>query len=306
MATGACGIDCDVCRLNVNGSCSSCGAGDSLQAAKKEAAQQRLFGQPCPILACARLNRHPYCLRDCRRFPCENFTGGPYPFSRAYLEMQTRRRASRPPVRAPYGERVEIPPAYWAELKGRSLESLCSDAGCAVAPPGALLLPVFDETLRVDLKDGCLQRSEAGTWQRVADPFLELLVLVYLLNVSPFPVKGELVSVNDLKNAHFFQGPHALKSEALLRRFGSRMDDFARTALALGGEPVDLADAAFRLTPFPKIPLHYLLWRGDAEFPASLAILFDRSIERHLSADAIWGVVSMTSQALLLGAGRAS
>jgi hypothetical protein len=51
--------------------------------------------------------------------------------------------------------------------------------------------------------------------------------------------------------------------------------------------------------PFPKIPLYYVLWAGDEEFEASLSILFDKSIERHLSADAIWGVVAWVSDALV-------
>ncbi len=62
---------------------------------------------------------------------------------------------------------------------------------------------------------------------------------------------------------------------------------------------MDLADAAYRLTPLPKIPLYYLLWEGDEEFKPNLSILFDRSIERHLSADAIWGLVILVSDALL-------
>ncbi|MGD9053314.1 MAG: DUF3795 domain-containing protein, partial [Desulfobacterales bacterium] len=85
MPTGACGINCDVCKLNLLGTCSSCGPGTSSQAAKKLAAQQRLMGGTCAILACAQLNQVDYCLRDCAQFPCDNFTQGPYPFSRGYL-----------------------------------------------------------------------------------------------------------------------------------------------------------------------------------------------------------------------------
>ena len=60
-----------------------------------------------------------------------------------------------------------------------------------------------------------------------------------------------------------------------------------------------MADAAVCLKPFPKIPVYYILYAGDEEFPAKLSVLFDRSIERHLSADAIWGLVGLVSDALL-------
>jgi hypothetical protein len=69
----------------------------------------------------------------------------------------------------------------------------------------------------------------------------------------------------------------------------------------MGGEPIDMADVAYKLSPLPKIPLYYLLWEGDEEFQPHLSILFDRSIESHLSADAIWGLVNLVSIRLLMG-----
>jgi hypothetical protein len=108
------------------------------------------------------------------------------------------------------------------------------------------------------------------------------------------------VSVKELKTAHFFQGPHELNVggcswNALVEiRKGSR-----RAAKSLGGESQNLAaDAAYRIPAFPKVPLYYLLWEGDDEFEPRLSVLFDRSIESHLSADAIWGLVALVSEAL--------
>ena len=45
MPTGACGINCDVCKLNLLGTCSSCGPGKSLQAEKKLAAYNQKFAE---------------------------------------------------------------------------------------------------------------------------------------------------------------------------------------------------------------------------------------------------------------------
>ena len=60
MPTGACGINCDVCKLKVVDICSSCGPGDGDAAARKIQAQVRLLGAPCPILACAQMRSVPY------------------------------------------------------------------------------------------------------------------------------------------------------------------------------------------------------------------------------------------------------
>ncbi len=108
-----------------------------------------------------------------------------------------------------------------------------------------------------------------------------------------------MVSVNDLKDAHFFQGPHELKTRPLLDRFGHDREAFVKASEKLGGQRVDLADAAFCFYPFPKVPVYYLLWEGDEDFAPTLSILFDKSIERHLAADAIWGLVNMVSDAIL-------
>jgi hypothetical protein len=108
-----------------------------------------------------------------------------------------------------------------------------------------------------------------------------------------------MVSVKELKSAHFFTGPHELKIQPLLDCYGNDLERFRKAAEGARGEVLDLADAAYMFQAFPKVPLYYLLWRGDEEFEPRLSILFDRSIEHHLAADAIWGLVNLVSDVLL-------
>ena len=107
MPTGACGINCDMCRLNLLGICSSCGSGTDTQGLAKMAAQERVLGAPCPILDCAIRRKTAYCPRDCNDFPCDAFRNGPYPFSEGYLNMQKRRR-SQPEEKNPVGNAIEV------------------------------------------------------------------------------------------------------------------------------------------------------------------------------------------------------
>ena len=101
-----------------------------------------------------------------------------------------------------------------------------------------------------------------------------------------------MVGVKDLKEGQFFAGPHELRAAPLLERFGDHPEGFRRAGLALGGHQLEMADAAFRLFPFPRVPLYFLLWTGDDEFQPRLQVLFDRSIEFVLPADAIWALVN--------------
>ncbi len=302
MPTGACGINCEVCKLNLLGTCSSCGPGTSVQAEQKLAAQQRLLGSTCAILACAQFNQVDYCLRDCSQFPCDNFSQGPYPYSSGYLQMQDRRRRQNPPAFAPDKSPVEVPSHFWDGLQTKDLNVLCNWTLFRPVSERQLVFQFLNEEVRVDVAERCLKRDSGSAWEKTPDPLLELVTVVYLNNVKQlYPLGREIVGVKDLKEAHFFQGPHVLQTDPLLQRYGKDIRGFEEAARFLEGRSVDMADAAFELRPFPRVPLYFLFWQGDAEFDARISVLFDRSIESVFSADAIWGLVGRVSTALLQG-----
>jgi len=302
MPTGACGINCDVCKLNLLGTCSSCGPGTSPEAVKKLAAQQRLLGSTCSILACANMNQLDYCMRDCHQFPCDNFRTGPYPLSQGFLNMQERRLKEKPAAYAPDGSRVTVDAAYWDDLAKRNLDTLCNFTLFENDSSGHLRFHFLNEDIMVDLKECCLKRRANDGWAKTDDPLLELVTVLYLLNVNGlYPMDRDIVGVKDLKEAHFFQGPHALKTEALTRRYGNDLIGFSQVAEYLAGEQRDMADNAYRLLPFPRVPLYYLLWQGDDEFEPQITVLLDRPIENVLAADAIWALINRVSTALLQG-----
>lgn len=301
MATGACGIQCDVCGLHVRGLCSTCGPGTSIKAAKKMEVQERILGAPCPILACAAARGIDHCSRDCPDYPCRLFTAGPYPFSEGYLDMQKRRRSERPPDRTPSGAPVEVPSEYWEALQERDPTVLSQNAGARLHSPAGFLLPFLEEFLLVETGARRILRQGPSGWEPVSDPLMELLCLVYLLNASPAPVQGHVVGVRELRGARFFSGPHDLDVQPLLARFGRDPAGFRAASERMHGELVDLADIAYRFQVFPKIPVYYLLWEGDDEFPPRLTVLFDRSIDEHLAPDAVWGLFNLLTGRLLYG-----
>ncbi len=296
MSTGACGINCDVCRLNVSGICSTCGSGISIEGKEKAEVQVRLFGQPCPILGCAQMNRISYCMRDCDQFPCDNFRSE-YPFSQGFLNMQQRRRNEK---HQETSDSIKVPPEYWDELASRNSEQICNHALALPHPEGFILRFLADDLL-ADIQNRCLWRLKDGNREKITRELSELVVLVYLLSAKPEGICREMVSAKDLKDAQFFQGPHELRTDHLLKRYGTDAAGFRQAAESLGGKKLDMADAAYQLKPLPKIPLYYLLWEGDEEFTPRFSVLFDRSIEQHLSADAIWGLVNLVSGILMKG-----
>jgi hypothetical protein len=170
--------------LNLLGTCSTCGPGTSLEAEKKLAAQSRLLGSPCPILACANLNQVQFCLRDCSQFPCQNFSNGPYPFSKGYLAMQKRRRKEIPPAYAPDNTRASADPIYWEELQAKDLNFLCNLTLFNPVSDEQLSFTFLNENILVDIKDRCLKRHGDRGWEKTDDPLLELVTVLYLNGVT--------------------------------------------------------------------------------------------------------------------------
>jgi hypothetical protein len=261
-----------------------------------------LLGGTCSILACVSRNRIHYCMRDCSQFPCDNFSTGRYPFSQGFLNMQKRRLQERPPAYAPDGSRVDVAPAHWDDLQQKDVTAMCNLTLFTPVSPGRLVFRFLNEDVMLDIETRCLKRKTGDEWVVSDDPLLELVTVLYLIHVDDiYPLGKDLVGVKDLKEGHFFQGPHALKTDPLEKRYSHNLKGFRQAAEYLGGESKDMADAAYQLSPYPRINLYFLLWQGDEEFPPQATVLLDRPIERVLAADAIWALINRVATALLEG-----
>jgi hypothetical protein len=196
------------------------------------------------------------------------------------------------------GSHLGVDAVYWEEIARRDRIALCNYSFFELAAPDQFQFHFLNEDIRVDLSNRCLLRGREDAWVVDDDPLLTLATVVYLKNInSIYPLGKDIVGVRDLREGHFFAGPHELRTGALLKRFGNDLEGFLRTGVALDGQPVDMADAALRLLPFPRVPLYFLLWTADDEFQPRLQVLFDRSIEDVLPADAIWALVNCVSSA---------
>ena len=216
--------------------------------------------------------------------------------------MQERRLKERPPASAPDGSQVIVADEYWLDLQQKDLNSVCNLTLFTPVSENQIQFRFLQEDVVIDCADRCLKRWEGDRLQKSEDPYLELVTVMYLLNVTEiYPIGRDIVGVKDLKEGHFFQGPHALKTDPLIERYGHDLKGFREAAEFLGGEVSDMADAAYKLQPFPRIHLYFLLWEGDAEFSPQMTVLFDRCIEDVFAADAIWAIVNRVSTALLQG-----
>jgi hypothetical protein len=81
--------------------------------------------------------------------------------------------------------------------------------------------------------------------------------------------------------------------------FGYDKYAFLEAGTALGGKEEEYGDASFTLFAFPKVPITFILWRGDDEFPPSMKALFDPSITGYLPLEDIVVIAKLAASRIL-------
>ncbi|MGD9008927.1 MAG: hypothetical protein PVG41_13445, partial [Desulfobacteraceae bacterium] len=125
--------------------------------------------------------------------------------------MQHRRRDESPKSYAPDGSHLGADRIYWRELSQKDITDLCNYTFFEAVETDCLQFQFLNETVRIDLRKHCLLRPADEDWQVSDDPLLALATVVYLNNIaSVYPMGKDIVGIKDLKESHFFTGPHEL------------------------------------------------------------------------------------------------
>ena len=88
-------------------------------------------------------------------------------------------------------------------------------------------------------------------------------------------------------------------TDPLERRFGNSAKGFRGAGLKLGGEPLDVGDGSFVVSVLPRVPLEFVFWEGDDEFPPKIQLLFDAAIDHYLSLEDIVVLGQLTTGRLI-------
>jgi hypothetical protein len=193
-------------------------------------------------------------------------------------------------------------PFYWDRLSQLHPDDVRHRTGAIDFPSReGFLLPVYHLRYLITPKTRKIVRVERNGQpvEEELHPFFSLMVLVYLTGAKEINPEHKWVSEKDLKGGFgFFQGPHSLEVRELEGLYGKNPEAFLKAGRRLGGTEIFYGDKAFALEVFPRIPLAYLLWEGNEEFPPKIRVLFDSTIQSHLPLDVIWCMVAETSRRL--------
>ena len=193
---------------------------------------------------------------------------------------------------------------YWDKLSQQHPTDVCNRTEAIYNPSReGFLLSVYHLRYLVLPKEKKILRVEWNdqTVEEELHPFFFLMVLVYLTEAKDIQPVHSWVSEKDLKGGStFFRGPHRLHVDDLEALYGKNPEAFLRAGRRLGGSEIFYGDKGFALEALPKVPLAYILWRGDEEFPPRIGVLFDSTIQSHLPLDIIWCMVAETSRRLAM------
>ncbi len=191
---------------------------------------------------------------------------------------------------------------HWERVSTLHPTDVCNRTEAIYHPTReGFILPVYNLRYLIVPKEKRILRMEWNDKlvEEALHPYFYLMVLVYLTEANDIKPAHAWISEKDLKGGStFFRGPHRLEVDELTNLSGKDPEAFLKMGKRLGGSEILYGDKAFALEVFPKVPLAYILWKGDAEFPPKITVLFDSTIELHLPLDIIWCMVAETSRRL--------
>ena len=142
----------------------------------------------------------------------------------------------------------------------------------------------FEETILIEIPR-CAFRSMQGSNVTLAT---KILILHYLVKASGESLGQDKIPYEDISGCRPYLPVFERRVvRPLLSAFGFDRDLFRSAGEALGGTPESYGDVSFTLHALPMVPLTFILWEGDQEFPPSLKVLFDPSVDAYLPLEDI-------------------
>ena len=153
--------------------------------------------------------------------------------------------------------------------------------------PDAHYLIYFNQRYRLDQRTGMVTLEEDPERTLAFNTVMSIYHLFYYS--KPWArLAGRFVPFRDVKRAAPFDA--AFKRNILdtaARTFEGHIAELRRACEALNGQPLSQGDVGCQIQAFDCMPLQFIFWDGDEEFPAQANILFDADITDFLHEETV-------------------
>jgi len=183
-----------------------------------------------------------------------------------------------------------IDPVHFQDLSTRDPDDVCRRAGCRYdRAEDRYTMSVWNED--VNIFPHSMTIESAGGERQERHTYFHLFAVHYLLGAQAVNIADSWISEKEVPGgATFFRGPHRIPTDMVSNQFNNDIDAFSQRCITLGGEPIEMADAAYGFRITDRIPVAALYWQGDDDFPAECKLLYDRTITAHLAPDVIYAL----------------
>jgi hypothetical protein len=186
-----------------------------------------------------------------------------------------------------------------AELRAKDLKERAAKAG-GVYDRGQegeeILIPFFSDFYRIRFP----QVEFHSPGKKTISLVTRGLLLHHLLHADGSPLTGKWVGYKDIPGGLLYAGVFARRvTEPLVKKYGRSAKLFLEAGVRFRGETAGVGDASFTLRALPRVLLQYILWEGDEEFPPSVQLLFDSSVDHFLPLEDIVVLGQITTGRLI-------
>ncbi|MFC1902879.1 DUF3786 domain-containing protein [Chloroflexota bacterium] len=116
----------------------------------------------------------------------------------------------------------------------------------------------------------------------------KILILHYLTQAKGTPLSNKLITYKELPDgATYFPTFSKRAIRPIVDHFGKEPHLLVDTAAKLGGKKANYGDVAVTIKAFSRVPITFILWRGDDEFTPEGNILFNSTVSDYLSIEDI-------------------
>ncbi len=182
------------------------------------------------------------------------------------------------------------------------IEQLCLRSGASykvIDSKKTIALEYLSRSHQVTLPDIEISLEDSEEEVSLVD---KILILHYLIQAKGTPLSNEMIGYKHLPGGSVYFPTFSKRAiKPIVDSFGKEPARLLDVAAAIGGREAAHGDVAVTIDAFRRVPITFVLWRGDEEFAADGNILFDSTVSDYLTTDDINAVCGIIAWKLVRG-----
>jgi len=160
-------------------------------------------------------------------------------------------------------------------------------------------IPFFDEIITMFYPEFKFISSISA----VVNLVTKVIILHYINFASGKTLTMNQISYEDIPGCkHYMPVFEKRVTKPLVNAFGLNRDAFLEAGKSLNGLEETYGDASFTLYPLPRVPITFILWVADEEFPPAVRVLFDDTISSYLPLEDITVIARLAAMRIIKAA----